>query len=206
MIDNLIIAPNSDNIDIDEALIYKLNIEDGFTYPIAEQHLEYENYLKFLEDLEKLYPELKKNIFSFNNDIFEVLKTEDFRLTVSGSKVNAFLVLYSKNVDIAEKIFKIIKKYSTVSTEVEVMVTNYSVSLSGGMNISHKDFELKDYENISDEYYPYIETDEMFKQFYASKENILISCGVPGCGKCLDGYEEIEIEVSDEVFEKLFAK
>lgn len=53
--------------------------------------------------------------------------------------------------------------------------------------------------------YPWLDRplDEFISQYIESDASVLILIGPPGTGKCLDPNEEIELLVSDEIFEKL---
>jgi SpoVK/Ycf46/Vps4 family AAA+-type ATPase len=68
-------------------------------------------------------------------------------------------------------------------------------------NIKVKD----DFNYNSLAYYPFLDAEEMFKQYTMSDSNILLLCGKPGVGKCLEGSEEIEIEIEDSVYKKFFS-
>ena len=57
-----------------------------------------------------------------------------------------------------------------------------------------------------DEMYPWLNGETLesyYQRFLESRSSILILIGPPGTGKCLDPEEEIEIMISDEIYEKL---
>jgi len=169
-----------DNFTIDQTLIYKELIDKGYTSPLAEVMLD-------RVDLDKLIAALSKYNFkiydySSNNNFFQTWFCEDFSMDVLGNNKNIFVTTYCKSMEISSEIFKIIQTFEPSIDEMEVFFYSYFMQ---GSNLDHsfKTFKFEDFKKSNEKYYPYIDTNAMFEQFYTNKENIMILCGKPGTGK-----------------------
>ena len=175
------ITHNCDNMEVTDVLMVKRLVEEGYTFPISEQQLEYSDYLKLYKILEDKYNPTKHD-FSHEKSVFHLIKTKEFAITAVGDLDFIYIDIMAKNVDTAEAIFSMIKGFESRENEVEVILNSYFLT-GNKIDNTIKVFNLKDFKDTSNLYYPYIDTDSMFEQFYGNNENILICCGKPGVGK-----------------------
>lgn len=96
--------------------------------------------------------------------------------------VNKWIKYFDKNFKRAESLIEWV--YSTHGDEVSVPL-NYRLAIKSA--------------------YPWLNKDlfEYIDDYLNSEACVLILIGPPGTGKCLDPEEEIELLVSDEIFEKM---
>ena len=170
---------NNDGFDINEALVYKQLIDEGYIYPINELELTSENFNKFMEKLSKF--KLITYDFSDYNGIFKQFKCDDFWMNASGQK-DISVSLNCKSAEVAEEIFKIWKSFAPQQSDINFYINTFymkSGSVTNNLNI----IDIKEFSNVSDTYYPYIDIPLMCEQLFTNKENILILCGKPGTGK-----------------------
>jgi len=176
-----LIQHNPDNIDISEMLVYNSVTNQGYIWPIDGLELTNKEYEQFKQELDKL-SKYKEYDFSDNNrQVFKNVQSDDYFIFVQGDSKNVFLSFLTKSLDISNKIFKLYRKYYKEDTEVKAFLTTYFYQNSVQSNT--KRIEQKEIDNNSNLYYPYINTDLMFNQFFSLKENILILNGKPGIGK-----------------------
>jgi DNA replication protein DnaC len=171
---------NSDHIDINEAIVLKQIIDEGYTYPLNELSIQYKDFDEFIKLLSKY--ELTMYDFTDGNQIFKQFKCDEFWMNVSGGVKQVFLSINCKKPEIAEHIFKQYKQFKPPREDASVFMSNYFMKVESVDN-SIKEFKFTDFTNTIPLYYPYIDVNSMFEQFFGNKENILILCGKPGTGK-----------------------
>lgn len=147
-----------------------------------------------LENLEKdLQPyNLEKYQIKQINYILIILKNNDFVIRLKKydeGKVNVYLS--SVDLGTLEKISKIINLHENELTDSEVGISSYYISMNGRLEQHSKTKTINDF-NLNKLYYPYLDIEELFKQFIMSDDNILILTGLPGTGKTAltDSYME----------------
>ena len=177
------ISHNSDDTSVDEAVSAFVEANNGFTFPIADILFKAEEFEKVIREVKELHKDLEEFDYSKNkNNIYRKYTGENIRVYVSGNPKEVYASFYLRNEKDCHNIWKIY--IANTKSENSVDLFSYSYSLSGGSlteNIKlHKKSEM-DY--ISSSYYPYIDIDVMFEQFFTGDENILLLVGDPGIGK-----------------------
>lgn len=181
----LLITHNSSEICVDDAISITDDVESGYIYAIPELYLETQNYYKFIQDVQDFYSEFETLKYDYSrspNNMFMKFKNDKFRIYVKGNSKSVVMSVCSKTEETNHKIFEIFSKYDSVEFETEMFINSYYMS---GNNVSEssKEYKYEDLKYLSKNYYPYIDTNLMFDQFFTGAENILLCVGKPGCGK-----------------------
>lgn len=167
---------------------------------------------KDLEEVQRKIKEIDLNITQTDFPItifhnFSVLESPDNFITFDSyeTKKKILINYYFNSYEKAKLVFDIIQQFQDKDSDLFVNITNFY--LTADKQIKANDmFKVKDdFKMNSEDYYPYIDIKEMFSQFMLSDSNILLLSGIPGTGKCLDGNEEIEIEIEDSIYKKYFS-
>lgn len=90
--------------------------------------------------------------------------------------------LYTKDYKIAADILNIFKEYELHEEENIIILTNLYYD-KGDIKEEVRVLKKDTFKDIKKEYYPYMKTDIMFKQYTKSNENIMVITGEPGIGK-----------------------
>ena len=181
---NFNISLNSDILGPSESLILANDVLSGYSYPMDDLLLQDGTFPKFLEKLKEKFKDIIEFDFSDSKrNIFKQYQSPDFIMYANGQNDDDIFVSFNcKNVIIANNIFKIYKEFIKIEDEVNIFMTSYFMN-SGRLDESFKRLNSNDLKLISKKYYPYINTDNMFSQFFTLSENILILTGKPGLGK-----------------------
>lgn len=179
----LIITHNSAELGIDDAISVQNDVVSGYIHAIPELFLETSNYYKFINDIESFYSNVVKFDYSRspNNMLFKFVH-EKFKIYAKGNSKNIVLSVCCKTEETNHKIFEFFTKYDSVEYETEMFLNSYYMN---GNNIgeSSKEYKYDDLKYLSKSYYPYLDTNLMFDQFFTGAENILLVVGKPGIGK-----------------------
>jgi hypothetical protein len=142
------------------------------------------NYKVFLNILKEVYDVVEENykVSKFQESFY--IRDRKGSFIVVGELVDAFYIfdIYTKNFETNHFIFSMIKHLLDLSGDTEIIYTT-AYSSNNGIGYNTKLLDDNDFVNIKKEYYPYINIDEMFSQFFKYDENILCLIGIPGCGK-----------------------
>lgn len=177
------ISSDPDELTLDTAVLYYKDITDGYIHALNNLVLKREYSKDFFNDLLKEFNDVTIIDLSKNRaQINKRYKHQDFRLYVNGDSKNDFINIYTKDDKISLKIWEIFKKYDVDSEEISIFLTSYYMS-KDMVNENTKILKLEDLKDISELYYPYINTSLMFEQFFTGGENILLCVGNPGVGK-----------------------
>ncbi len=90
--------------------------------------------------------------------------------------------LYTKDYEVASQILDIFKEYELHEEENIIILTNLYYD-KGDIKEEVRVLKKDTFKDIKKEYYPYMKTDVMFKQYTKSNENIMVITGEPGIGK-----------------------
>jgi DNA replication protein DnaC len=167
--------------DIAETL-ENIFIIDNYSYVFMDLFVKIKEVENFLNDLKTIFKDLKIKIYKFgahskiycyNDEIYiNALKYKSFTMNV-----------YTKDLEVADKFYEFYyKKYYEVDKDIKIIFTEYYMT-ERNMAKNVKTLELKDFKNINEKYYPYIDIDKFMDEFIFGDENILILCGEPGTGK-----------------------
>jgi len=180
---SLIIGNISDSAVEDTTAVYK-DIEDGFIYNLQNVALKAKEFEKVLKEITEIFPDIVEYDFSRNkNNIYKKYVGENIRFYIQGNSIDYLGLFSTKSNDDSQKVWNIYTKH-VESNNTDVHVYMYSYSLKGNQLIeTSKEVYMEDLNYISKSYYPYIDTDIMFDQFFTGQENILLLAGKPGTGK-----------------------
>lgn len=177
------ITHNSDELSCDEAISTYRDTMDGYEYPIADIGFSAEEFKAIIEELETIFPGIVKYDFSSSkNSIFSKYMHDEFRCYIRGNSIDIYGSFYCQSDEVAEKIWSVYNKHCKDDNDTQLFM--YSYSMNGGkVDENVKQIKIKDLDYISPKYYPYIDTEIMFDQFFTDNENILLLVGAPGLGK-----------------------
>ena len=180
---NLNISPSPDELSPDDAVIEYKNAIDGFVCTIQDIALKTADMKKFIDDLDVTIGPFKKYDFTFgkNNNAIKYF-SDKARLYVAGNSINSFISAYGTSEDVIQIIWNTFKKYIKEENAIDVYVNSYFMS-GGNLDDSKKRMKTDDMKFLSKNYYPYIDTEAMFNQFFTGSENIFLIVGLPGLGK-----------------------
>jgi len=177
-----------------------INIEQGSSIPPSTAIINRElsefgasiNEIKIKTTNYKIFIDILKEVYEVLEEFYKVSKfQESFYIRdkagafiVVGELVETFYIfdIYTRNYETNHFIFKSIKHLLELSSDTEIIYTTAYIS-GNSLGYNTKVLDDNDFVNIKKEYYPYINIDEMFSQFFRYNENILCLVGIPGCGK-----------------------
>ncbi len=145
-----------------------------------------ENFNKIVETINKHFPLIKEDyiITKFNESIFVRAHDSSFIIVgnISMNTKGYDFDMFTNSFEQNHLLYNLIKEYLEISTDTEIIFIT-ATSTPQGINYNNKILSLDDFTNLSNEYYPYMDTDEMFTQFQKYNENILCLLGKAGTGK-----------------------
>ena len=173
---------------IDSAIINK-DIADKFSFSMYSLSSKKDNFDIFIRGLESLYTlTISRFYLAADNDSLVVEDADsNFKLFAVSSTANSVyddISLYAKDPKTCEKIFNMLKPhlYKT-SLELAIDMHEYFIDEAGKVSKSSSILNYSDLESFSSEFYPLLNTDELFSQYLISSEPILYICGEKGTGK-----------------------
>lgn len=180
----LVISHDPEELSVDDAIITHMDYADGFKFVIQEIILKAPTFKEFIQDIETAFGKLTEYDYSKNkNSIFKKFKNENVRAYVSGNAKEMSGTFYSKSEDASNKIWKLFKNhFEDDGNDTQIFMHSFFIT-NGQLDSNVKEVESEDFNYISKKYYPYINTDVMFDQFFTGNENILVCVGAPGLGK-----------------------
>jgi len=109
--------------------------------------------------------------------------------------INFYFHTYEESKDI----FDIIQSFQDKDDDLFVSVSSFFFNDQKQIKANELIKNKEDFEYNSLDYYPYIETEEMFNQFIMSDSNILLLSGTPGTGKTKlgDAFMKYLLETAD---------
>jgi len=166
----------------------------GFSsYVLNKYKLSFDNLkikYKDLKEVQKKIMEIDKNLTLVDFPItifydFWVMESEDNFLTFDSyeNKKKIQINYYFNNYEKAKPIFDVIQSFQDKDDELFVNISNFFLTPDKQVKANEM-FKVKDDFAINQEdYYPYLDINEMFSQFMLSDSNILLLSGEPGTGK-----------------------
>lgn len=180
---SLNINPTADNLSPDEALITYRDMDDGFAYSLEDIQFKASEFKSFIDELSTHVGELTKYDYSSGKNIVNVrYKNAQVRIYVRGNSIDLYMSACSTSEHVSEIIWKTYSKYIVQENDIDVFVTSYYMN-GNQLDNNCKQMKVDDLRYLSKDYYPYIDTDMMFDQFFTGSENILLIVGEPGLGK-----------------------
>lgn len=177
------INPYAEDLPPDEAVISYRDMIDGFTYTLEEVQFKTADFKRFIEELSTLVGDMTTYDYSRGkNAVNLIFKNDKVRLYVRGNSIDLYMTAYGNSEEVAQTIWNIYKKHSVEETNIDVFVTSYFMN-GNSLDNNHKRMKIEELKYLSKDYYPYIDTDMMFDQFFTGSENIFLIVGEPGLGK-----------------------
>ena len=197
------IAYDTEGYSFEASLLDYNIVKDGYIFPLDPLFLKDEEHNIFIEELLEEFKNDNTEIFDFSSGKHHHInyKNDSFFILIRGDKKEKTIYAFGKTQQVSEFIFKLHKKCATDDSETQIFMTTY------GEKTYSKLLGIEDIEKTSKSYYPYIDTETMFQQFFTGGENILILAGKPGLGKTRlfslmmkYAYENIEHLPYDKMF------
>lgn len=181
---SLVISHDPEELSVDDAIITHMDHADGFLFVIQEIILKTQEFKNFIKDVEVQFGALTEYDYSKNkNTIFKKYKNDNVRSYVIGNAKEMCGTFYTKSEEASSKLWQIFKSHYT-DDDNDTQIFMHSFFLNNGQLESNvKEVKSDDFSYINKKYYPYINTDVMFDQFFTGNENILVCVGAPGLGK-----------------------
>jgi energy-coupling factor transporter ATP-binding protein EcfA2 len=122
---------------------------------------------------------------SVSNQSIIVEEVNDAFMMIIRSGVKGILIIdvYAKDISIAEDVFNLTKKYEDSPSMTTIKIVSFSMGGNGQLEKSTTTKNQDDFKHLSKLYYPFLDTDEMFKQYLISNDNLLLLAGSSGSGK-----------------------
>jgi len=176
-----IVSNDNTDVSIEEVLTIESYEKEGYKIPSGEFFIE-ASELQNVLNLVKSKPNAR--VFDFCNidNISYVIKTDKHVTNIGGNKHGLYITSYSKTLEYAEELYNELKHFNPPSEENEVEFHTF-LKTSSTIDVKKSFFNAEAYADINDKYYPYININVLFEQFFGNKESILICCGEPGVGK-----------------------
>lgn len=187
---SLNIVKNREN-DLSEVIVDRY-ISEKFEFSLSGIAIKDKN--KYIAHLEKELGNIEVSTFNFGFGKGQILIEAKDKTRVVSSKVSdcfiyineystvSYVEVFTKTIKEAEYIFNLSKDFMHEDEEVQVRMHYYYTE--GKLLFKESILKQKDLGDIIKDYYPdFTSIDEFFKQFTASKENILVLSGAAGTGK-----------------------
>jgi hypothetical protein len=180
---SLNINPTADKLSPDEALITYRDMDDGFVHSLEDIRFKAPEFKSFIDELSLHLGELTKYDYSRGKNVVNVrYKNAQVRIYLRGNSIDLYMSAYSTSEYASEIIWKTYSKYIVQENNIDVFVTSYYMN-GNTLDDNFKQIKVDDLRYLSKDYYPYIDTDMMFDQFFTGPENIFLIVGEPGLGK-----------------------
>jgi hypothetical protein len=178
----LVVTHNWEELTIDEAVMAQLDIKEGYIHSLTDITIKTAQLKDLLKDLNKVC-ELKEYDYSKNkNSLYYKVKGDTIKGYIRGNSVDLFCGFYTTTEEVSNEVWKVFLKYCEDKNDVDLFMHSYFMN-GGQLDNSSAHMDPEELNYISEKYYPYIDTQIMFDQFFTGAENILLLVGEPGLGK-----------------------
>ena len=176
-----IVSNDSTNMSVEEVMTIESYIKDGYNTPTGEFFIEAAELQSVINIVKSKFD---TTVFDFCNkdNISYILKTDKNITNISGNNHGIYITSFSKTLKDAVELYNILKQFDPPSEENEVRFQTF-LSTPNGIDTKYNFYKAETYSDINDRYYPYLDINVLFEQFFGNKESILICCGEPGVGK-----------------------
>lgn len=179
----LVISHDPEELSVDDAIISHMDYTDGYAFVIQDIILKVQEFKNFIRDVEAQFGYLTEYDYSKNKrNIFKKYKNDMVRAYTMGSAKEICATFYTKSEETSCKIWQIFKSHYKDDDNTQIFMTSFFLT-DGVLDSNMKEVKSTDFNYINKKYYPYIDTDIMFDQFFTGNENILVCVGAPGLGK-----------------------
>lgn len=179
----LVISHDIDGVSVDDAIVSYRDAQDGFIYAVEDFTLKAHELKSFMKDIQAVDTNAIAYDYSRNkNNLFKKLLGPKLRMYVRGNSVEVYGSIFCASENVCSEVWQAIIKYEDADDTTELFMHSYYIN-NGHLDDSSKQIKSDELNYISEKYYPYINTDIMFDQFFTGAENILLLVGEPGLGK-----------------------
>jgi DNA replication protein DnaC len=175
-----------DSYSSDQMVGFSSYVLNKYKLSFDSLKIKYKDLEEVQEKILKADPNLKINKFAMNMFYdFHVMESDENFLTFDSYEnkkkiqINYYFNDYSK----ANEIFEIVQSFQDKDDEIFVNISNFFLTPDKSVKANEMIKVKDDFSINSENYYPYIDTNEMFSQFMMSDSNILLLSGEPGTGK-----------------------
>jgi hypothetical protein len=170
-----------------EDVILQNYIADHYSFPIVNASVSDEKISELVDYIRTEHTDVKIDFIDLNT-VSKYYYIEDkgkfFIEAVLEHKNKAYTCnIYASEYHIANDLYKMMRNFEPGSSDVYLEVDSFYADPQSGLQTRK---EFKNYIDIVDAtkaYYPYLNTDVLFKKFSLSSESILMLVGQPGVGK-----------------------
>jgi hypothetical protein len=160
-----------------------LDFDDGFRYHIKKIRFQKKEFNLFISEISKHYGKLDEFNYSLNkNSVHKKFINDKMRIYTSGDLEKVLCEIHTKSEEIKCFLWSIYINNIDQNSLVKIKMQSF-IMKNGCVNQLYKEIDPKDFNFINKKYYPYIDTDIMFDQFFTGKDNILFIVGETGVGK-----------------------
>lgn len=90
--------------------------------------------------------------------------------------------LYAVDYVVQKEFYDLLKGYEDRSNDLYIGISSYYMS-GNSLQDNYLTKSSTDFDKLKNNYYPYLDVNEMFNQFIMSEDNMLVLTGLPGTGK-----------------------
>ena len=170
------------NVEEFDDLLYYENIKESYKDPglsITIKEDQTEPLVKMLLEIE---PNSKKYEFRDKRGKTAIfIQNDDFFLRITMYGKISEVSYYTSSLGYTEFLNNMLIDYTT---DEDIVVNRVNISLgSNGLKKTQGILYDKNFEDLSETYYPFLNVEKLFSKFQESSESILGLLGLPGCGK-----------------------
>lgn len=157
-------------------------IKEGYEFTMSDLRIKNKELLeKYTECLKNVLGEYKIYDYTFRDILNRRYYFNNVRLIVA-DRGEIGMEIQAKTEEDLSKAWKVFKEiFDETDSDLHIIFTHYHQELG---NVASFDTEIKKEDVFADDkYVPYIDTTEMYSQFFKAKENILMFVGESGLGK-----------------------
>jgi len=175
-----------DSYTSDHQVLFSSYVTSRFSLTFEGLKIKYKDVEAVIKKIMETSPNIKR--FDFPISIFYdfyVLESKDCFITLHSydNKKKVEINYYFHTYEESQEIFNIIKSFEDKDDELFVSIASFFYDSNKQIKATESIKVLEDFNYNSLNYYPFLETEEMFRQFMISDSNILLFCGRPGVGK-----------------------
>lgn len=173
----------TETYDIPSAVAIQKHFNEGYQLCKFNLNIKYDSYLKLMNTLRKKY-NLTEYDYSLSKHNMEIVnQCTSFIIEANGSTKSLYLDVYAKSNEVLNDVFKeYLAYYENNVSEIECFFDSYFLR-NGNVDSTSTIKYFKDFKDLDEDYYPYLDIDVMYEQFAVGYENILLCVGNPGVGK-----------------------
>jgi hypothetical protein len=203
------VAVDAYSSPLEPAMIHNY-IASKYVFPVTGIPTTVNKFKEFCAVLKSKY-DYEEAIFDINasNKTYVIEYQDEFMMNAYIDSLDTMeITIYANSAKKAEEIYNMLKPYQEHTTEADIIIDSYYVADNGKLETSTSSKTEEAFRDVSKLYYPFLDTDEMFKQYFLSKESLMLLSGETGTGKTkiidltmkylLDNIDGLDTKVDDE--------